>query len=60
MKRWYLIPILFLLFTLPLLGKGTREIEPLPSREPLDVGNRFVIAVQQSQDPIYLDPVPFM
>ena len=57
MKRWYLIPIIFLLFTLPLLGKGTRELEPLPSREPLDPSKRFVIAVQESQDPIYLDPV---
>lgn len=57
MKRWCITPILFLLFTVPLLGKGTRELEPLPSREPLEANNRFVIAVQRSQDPIFLDPI---
>ncbi|WP_422480290.1 peptide ABC transporter substrate-binding protein [Pleomorphochaeta sp. DL1XJH-081] len=57
MKRFLLIPVLLLFFTVALFSRGTRETEPLPSRAPLKQENTFSIALIESEDTIYLDPI---
>lgn len=57
MLRVWLLPVIILVCALPLFSRGTRETEPLPSRAPLSKENTFSIALIESDDTLYLDPI---
>lgn len=57
MKRFPVCMVLLLVVTLPLFSRGSREVEPLPSRAPLRQESTFSIALLESEETLHLDPI---
>ncbi len=57
MKRYLVAFTLLLVSLCTVSGKGTRETESLPSRSPLQEKNTFSIALLETDDSLYLDPI---
>lgn len=57
MKRLPVCMVLLLALALPLFSRGSREVEPLPSRAPLRRESTFSIALLKSEETLYLDPI---